>query len=73
MIVRICWTERLGGGWEAIKDGNHQGTDVYFWSAGALKEAREICRALGGGEIRVMSLTGSVVSVEKVNADDHDL
>lgn len=70
MIVRVCWTDRKGGGWEAIKDGNHQGTDVYFLSTGALKEAREICRELGGGEVRVMGLTGSVLSVEKVSADD---
>lgn len=69
MIVRVQYTERNWGGWEAVKDGDRRGVEVYFGLRDAQREARKICRAAGGGEVRLMGMGGSVISVEEVEAD----
>lgn len=71
MIVRVRYRQdgKNCGGWEAVKEGEEHGTDIYFRIRDAQREARIICRDAGGGEIRTMGMAGAVLFVEEVNVD----
>jgi hypothetical protein len=54
------------GGWDVVKEGHSRATDHAQTQARAVARARQLARAEGGGEIRVMNRFGKVVDSDTV-------
>jgi hypothetical protein len=56
-----------GRGWDVLKEGHRRATAHGATKADAIKEARDLVRGEGGGEVRVLNRTGKVVDARTVS------
>lgn len=56
-----------GRGWDVVKEGHRRATAHGATKADAVKAARDLARAEGGGEVRILNRTGKVVDATKVS------
>jgi hypothetical protein len=56
-----------GRGWDVVKEGHRRATAHGATKADAVETARELIRAEGGGEIRILNRTGKVVDASKIS------
>jgi Uncharacterized protein conserved in bacteria (DUF2188) len=66
--TRYVKQAREGKGWDIVKEGHRRATAHGDTKADAVRIARELTRAEGGGEIQVLNHTGKVLDASKVPA-----
>lgn len=63
---RYVVPNREQGGWDVVKEGHRRATAHAETQAKAVARARDLVRRDGGGEVRVMSQAGKIVSSDVV-------
>jgi Uncharacterized protein conserved in bacteria (DUF2188) len=67
MATRRYVRENRDGAWEVLREGERRSTVVVPTKTKARTRAREIVRAAGGGEVRILDRMGKITDLIKVS------